>query len=75
VWFLPPYCPEANPVEVGWQALHQAVTVLQEEKDLDSLYAAGGHYLRKQSIAKVGTRRNQPWSWKPVRAWAAAPDR
>ncbi|GEM_PF-1682732 len=75
VRFLPPYCPEANPVEAEWQALHQAVTVLDEEKDLDSLYAAVREYLRKRSIANVRRTPNQPWSWNSVRAWAAAPDR
>jgi len=53
----------------------QAVTVLHEEKELDSLHAAAREYLRKRSIANVRRTRNQPWSWNPVRAWAAAPDR
>ena len=39
LWFLPPFCPDASPVEREWQAFHAAVTVLHSRVDIDTLIA------------------------------------
>jgi len=39
LWFLPPFCPDPNPVEREWQAYHAAVTVLHHHASLKELLA------------------------------------
>ncbi len=66
LWFLPPFCPDANPVELEWQAFHAAVTVLHSRVDIDTLIADASRYLANRSRSNTLRHRDHPWDWKPT---------
>lgn len=47
--FLPPYCPEANPIERVWWDVHEHVTRNHRHDSFDELLEEVYHYLRTRS--------------------------
>ncbi len=43
--FLPPYCPDDNPIERVWLDVHTAVTRNHRQPDIEALMAAVQTYL------------------------------
>ena len=64
-WFLPPFCPNANPVEREWQAFHNEVTVLHSQDNMASLMARAKRYFSHRSRSNTIRFRRDPWQRKP----------
>jgi len=47
--FLPPYCPDDNPIERVWEDFHANVTRNHRHRTLETLMAAGDRYLRTRN--------------------------
>lgn len=51
--FLPPYCPNDNPIERVWRDLHENVTRNHQRRTIEDLIADADAYLRERSAASV----------------------